>query len=454
MLFFAILGLIYFIRLRQFSDPSGVDGYFYLQQIKKLSEFAPPYYKDYSLAFIPPSVLNFFVRDPLLTYQITTSLVFAAIGWISTRIVTKHYGKSFLNRFFVLPLGLTYFAYNPLLIDLNFTFLKTATACLALLFGVEALLDRKLLKSAAAFVIATLCHKLVAVLVAVLLLCFALSMAKRKLILIAAIPAFAVLLAAFLFYPGLHEHVAAMFDNFAFTVTDLSEIWTKDANRVYLLVTALFGFLFLVWSLLSKFPHRWLNLFFGFLMILPAAFPDTLNTDSVSFRLLLISAIFTWMALAVLMTQKISQRCVGVLAFVSLMGVNLHFLRPLNTWINAWSTRIQNEDKLVTLLPPNALLYAPHGLEFYLAYKTPFRPRSLIVPPNGRPVFRIAYVKPYMAANNLFLNDLLHVKMADIGNEFILLTDENWALLNIIHKPYPLRMNQLPRKPDFVADYD
>ena len=32
--------------------------------------------------------------------------------------------------------------------------------------------------------------------------------------------------------------------------------------------------------------------------------------------------------------------------------------------------------KFEKMIPKNSLIYAPHGMEFYLAYKTPFRPRS------------------------------------------------------------------------------
>ena len=85
-LFFG-LALFIFIRLRPFEDPTGADGYFYLKQIESLSTSGYFYYRDASLAFVPPALLNVLLRDPALAYRLSTLLVFGAIGTVVARLV-------------------------------------------------------------------------------------------------------------------------------------------------------------------------------------------------------------------------------------------------------------------------------------------------------------------------------------------------------------------------------
>jgi len=200
--------------------------------------------------------------------------------------------------------------------------------------------------------------------------------------------------------------------------------------------------------------QKFLTLFSAFLLLLPSVFPDSINTNSVSFRLVLIGAPFMLIGLSILIHSKGLTRSFGLILAALIVYLNQYYARPLSTWVVPWSSRIQNAAAIEKIIPANSLLYAPHGLEFYLAYVTRFRPRSFLVDSKGREVFRVAYVKPYLGHESLLKNDLSQMAVTQLGPEFYIFRERDWLLINDIHLLRPHVMNLLERIPDFIADYD
>lgn len=158
MVFFA-LACVFFLRLRQLGGPTGADGFFYLKQILDLSEHHSFYYKDYSFGFFLPVTISFFVHDPLLSYQISTCVILGGIAWAVDRLVRDGF-SSRVSLWLFRGAAALFYCYSLPFLDLNFVFLKTATAVFFLLLAMQRA-QRRALKSAALFlVLAMLSHKL------------------------------------------------------------------------------------------------------------------------------------------------------------------------------------------------------------------------------------------------------------------------------------------------------
>src|SRR5665213_564641 len=119
---FFLSALVLFYRLHQFGDPTGADGYFYLKQILDVSEHFSFYYKDYSLAFALPTLLNAVFHNPLLSYQIACCLVFAGIAWLTDRLAVAEI-ENRRQLWLFRAAELAAFTYGNLFFELNLVFL-------------------------------------------------------------------------------------------------------------------------------------------------------------------------------------------------------------------------------------------------------------------------------------------------------------------------------------------
>ena len=466
---FFVLALIEFFRLRRFADPTGADGYFYLKQIQSLSGHATFYYRDYSLAFLPPALLNLMVREPLLTYQVTTLAVFGGIGAVGARIaarVATDRGPGAGSRVWAgvsIAFAVLFFAFGNLSLELTLVFLKTAFAALALLLFWDFAVAGRNRAAIAAAVAAVLSHKLMLVLVpaAALFLspAFGISSIRgsRKRVGIGAavvLGAFAILGIAAFVQRGFFEHLRHLLgatERLGFGTDVFARMPTAAFFAILLFLVAILAF-----ALARNAAGRALRflLFAGGLALFAVALPGGLDTESLKYRLELVAVPFFPVITAIAIRGGGRFRAAGVALAALPIALGLVFDRPLRTWVTPWSGRFANVDRIAEVLPPDALLYAPHGAEFYLAYRTPFRPRSLRIDARGREVYRVAYVAPYLATTGALKDDLETSALLKLGSEFFLFREADWTALNRIHLFIPHPMNLLPKKPDFVADYE
>ncbi|MES3036846.1 MAG: hypothetical protein V4736_02985 [Bdellovibrionota bacterium] len=451
MIFFFV-AVTEFFRLRQFPDPSGADGYFYLKQIQSLSEHANFYYKDYSFAFFLPSVLNVFLRDPLLSYQITVCFFFGAIGSIVYRL-TRHlrFKRSFFWRWMSMIFISAFILNNPLYFELNLVFLKTATAIFFYLAACDRLLMKKNKSGIVFGVLALLSHKVMIIIIPISILLFIFQQLRNfRLVGILAGFMIAAAISGFIFYPGFSDHL-----NHALLRADWEKLSLESLLQSFYGKAALLGAVSGVLALTLTWGSRaaWFYVVSGLILIAPLAIPDPLNTNSISFRFLVMSVPFFLLTISGSVKRGGWFRATGiVLATISLIGT-FEYQRKIDTWVVPWSKRIPKPEEINQVVPTDALLYAPHGVEFYLAYKTPLRPRSFIVSEQGREVFRVAYVAPYKGNGSLAENDMTQLALLELGPEFSVFKESAWLLINDLYMFRPHPMNLLDVKPGFVADY-
>ena len=468
-LFFFAIAIVYFARLRAFGDPTGADGYFYLKQIQSLADSATFYYRDYSLAFAPPVILDLVFKNPLMSYQLATMLVFGGIGGMAVRLVRRIvFQAGAQNRIWArvfLGYALIFFAFANLPLELSLVFLKTATGVFFLLLAWDGVLTVKWGRAGVAAVAAILAHKIMLVLVPLAALLLWLRKGRKDRshgswqIILAALGIVLAFGGALWLQPGLFGHFRELLGRFDFSPFSADVFATLPT-------AAIFSGLLLPWAALalllarrigekSRFGGRFLG-FCGGLGLLAALLPTGLNSESAKYRLVLVAAPFFPIVLGIALHYGGRFRiAAAALAMVPLL-TGLFFNRPLASWVNPWSARMTGTERLVDVLPAGAFIYAPHGAEFYLAYRTPFRPRSLRIDPGSREVYRIAYVAPYVrgGVTGVLQEDLKTTALLLLGTEFYLYREADWIALNTKHLFIPHPMNLLPKKPDFVADYD
>jgi len=452
---FFLSALVLLIRLHRFEIPTGADGFFYLKQIESLSAFSGFYYKDYSFAFFLPTVLNFVLHDSLLSFEIAISAVFGGIAWITDRMVTRDW-KDPVSLWSFRIASLIFYFYSLMYLELTLVFLKTGTGLFFLLLTCERWQNRKTVMAGLALALAILSHKLMFV--------FALGLTaawmfqaggeKARRFKIWGLP-FLVLAAMVILivHPRLGHHFADAWQKMSW-----SKFSSENLQRDYSFT--LFGALLLLAAagLIAQIVRtkqvRWANLLLAIGCVLPVFFPDPVNSNSISFRLFLVSAPLFVAALGILLQSSRYEQIFAKFLFLGAILLNLHFDRPLNTWKNPWPKMIPETAELEKVLPKDALLYAPHGAEFYLAYRTPLRPRSFILrrQPDAK-TYRLAYVKPYLRAGTLLQNDLEQMKIIKVSKDFYLFKESDWLSLVSLHLFMPNAMNNLEIKPDFIADY-
>ena len=106
LLFSVLFASIFFVHLLQFSGPSGVNGYFYLKQIKYFFSTQTLYFQDRSLAFALPFALRPILGSDLLTFDVCLSVVFAGFLWSQALIFKKIHQIAhlfYINYFFTSP---------------------------------------------------------------------------------------------------------------------------------------------------------------------------------------------------------------------------------------------------------------------------------------------------------------------------------------------------------------
>lgn len=461
MIYFFLV-LFHFFRLRRFGDPTGADGYFYLKQIQSLSSGEGFYYKDHSLAFALPVALNVFLHDPLLSYQIATCTVLAGLAWAIERLALASAKAS--GAVVSLPARLTLMAVvsvwllaQPLALELSVVYLKTAMGLMFLFFALSLWLETRRKSSVAFLVCAALSHKLMVVFVVISLAAWAIARVRKvpspKRVGVLALVLVSGGVISSLVHPSLAKHLSHILSSLDLSKFDLLTIEESPAEAAGLAV----GFLGVCFSIpmLRRFrgDARTVAFAVAALLLVVALCPAPLHSNSLGYRLALIAAPLSAALAALIWSQRKWGRMLALGIMAILVSSGWLSPRSLEKWTIPWSTRVTNVEELAAKLPANALVYAPHGLEFYLAYKTPFRPRSLRVDAGERPVFRVAYVKPYLREGSMLRDEFEQMARLRLGQEFYVFAEDEWFLLERIHLFRPHPMNHIADKLAFVADY-
>ena len=451
---FVTIAVFQFFRLRNLPDPTGADGFFYLKQILSLSHGEGFYYKDYSFAFAAPSLLNIVLKDPLLTYQIWTSAMLGLIGWTAARLSFALVGERPLIRRerIAVTAIIAVMSLNVISQDMNLVFLKTATAGLFLLLSLERATRERWIVCAIFALLAIASHKVMIAIIPFYIAAYFITRRKRSTI-IAVIAATAVaVIGVVIVRTNLYSHFQALLsqqDYGKWSTGSFQEFIFESWTMVGLVALAIFA-----WWIAKAQTAKWFYFATAIIFTFPALVPGFLRLQDPAYRMMMVAWILAapMISQALLSYVKWQRWTAAAFAFLIIVSSIVH--QPSTTrWAIPWSSRLPNPEELTKRVPADALVYAPHGVEFYLAYETPFRPRSFLIDPKGRELYRVAYIGVFADEPGALKDDIDQMTIAKLGQSFRVFREDDWLAINRIHKLPPLSLNVLERKPDFVADY-
>lgn len=456
-----ILGFLFSLfllyRLQQFTSPTGADGFFYLKQIQSLSDHAFFYYKDYSLAFSLPTLLNTLTHNPLLSFQLAICItVFLQLTLIQ-KILT-HEKKLSAHFFYLLAVILMAFSFQ--FYDLNLTFYKTSFACIFLLFMVRLLQQNKIRNAVICSLFALASHKLMLAVIPLFWICwliFQYKDGKYKISFKSLQRTFLALtvltvVVGIILHQRLFLHATHLWNQLHSHKLLSIEFYMLTPVTVFFTLTLLLSLIILI---KRSTQFSWILIASLILLNLPIVSPDRLSTENVSYRLFLVSFLFFPIVLFFGFQEKWLTKIFATLCSLLFVGYQYHVFRPLNSWQNPWQQRLTSVERLNDILPPDSLLYAPHGIQFYIAYKTHFRPRSFLIEKDLEKTYRVAFIQPYMLRKtSLLANDLEQLAVLKLGDEFAVFREADWLALNNAHMFIPHPMNLFEKKPAFLPDYE
>ncbi len=419
------------------------------------------YYKDYSFAFSLPVLVNFIFRDSLLSYQISIALVifFLSLGF---QKIVFHFDRSWKSWLLILISHVLWWSHWTFY-DLHLQFFKTAIAITFFIWSLFFLLRGAWIAAFLLMMLAIASHKLMVLVTGIFVLIYFFTQSKKLQISTRKITMFGLLgltligLALWI-HPRLYLHVLHLFTDMKRHKLLSFLRWGNDPRfyLIYVSVLSVLGlsFLFLREKRNNSFEATWLFFSFCVLLCLPFLLPDPLNSDSLSYRLFLFSIVFFPLLFCWFLKEH-RFLILGSLGFLLVFSFyEWSQRRPLDTWVNPWPVRLPQAEKINELVPVGSLIYAPHGIQFYLAYVTNFRPRSFLIDKNLEETYRVAYVKPYLKQEeSLLANDLRQLSLRIFNDEFALLKESDWIWLSEHYMFIPLPMNMLKPKPAFVQDY-
>ncbi len=431
--------LIFLVYLLYQKVPSGVNGYFYLKQIKYFFETGELYFQDRSLAFVLPFLLRNVLPDDIIAYHLSVGLLLMAFCVLQVRMTLRLVDVSIKAQgslWIVLMLSMLFYT-HPHVLFFGLNFYKNLFAVVFILIGIDQYFifsanqkRRSLGLSVIAFILAVLAHK------SSLILCglwlgaiFVFHFRKQRKFLLLLPVLLALLLAVFLFYfPKASAYIGFLKSGFHFSTEYV--LWLKSQTRLgnfifggYLTLVALVGFLVVTFKT-AKTPYRVYGAWM-FCVLLFALLPiHSIGQNQLGYRWLLLSLAVSLPLVAAICMRY---RFIGGI----LLGLHLGqwmYAVPLHQYFLGFQKYEQDFQKITQYVSQKDYLIAHHGLEFYVDYTTGLRARIFLPeekPVNGE-VFRIVHVPFGVMRWQPMRIEVNQRALLRISREYFLMTEAKW----------------------------
>lgn len=432
------------LRLREFPDPPGLNGYFYLKQTKTLAESATFYFGDHSLSFLPLVLLRWLTGSELLAFQLGIPLaLFAAaagICYLVNQIPARALERAAAQVAILLVLySSSFFA------EFALNFFKNLTAAALLIWCAGFLLGGRRKLAFGFFVLAFLTHKSVALVGAIFLLVWGLRQArdlllKRDFRILGPLAAAALIALIFGLIFLFHFPKAQAFLSYAsntFASPGTRWRWWGHVFRVL----PQRGAEVVAWAvLLAAFAggRRFLPAAARlvadtcFLLFLFAVHPfQTVGPATLGYRQVLLLPILLYPLAGFTLYFPSRWRLAGLLP---LAGVLFFSFAPLGFKANAVAKQIRpfsdlkaGVEKIPEIVKPEDHLTSHHGLEFYIDYMTNIRSRSFLAAEGFAGLkYRVVYMPRWMLKGGPARDELDQASLLDLGKGYMLMTEEQW----------------------------
>jgi hypothetical protein len=451
-----------FFLLCSSPEPSGVDGYFYLKQIKSLANDNYFYFQDWSLAFLPPIFLAKLGCTPLNAFRVAQALTWAGLlGLLALWGSQFTFSDDEPPQMRIYAYVLTFVASLVFLpfIELTLEYYKTLFATVLLCAGAYLIFisvyNRRLCQSLGCLliVLALLSHKSVFLFLGAggLVWIIGRFSTRRAMIFFASGTVLAGLF--LLFYSKAAAYAVALLSFFQspgqwFDWLKYSSLNSPDRIGLYLLVA---GFL-VSWGKLRPGIASGRKILLDTLALtaLLALHPFQVHTpDGPAYRILLMLPVLI-LPFAVSLALRLPRYRPQAAAVLGLVYVTFLFSpnQPPRHIYN-WS-QMENDVRAITAhVHPNDYLIVHHGLEFYVDYITDIRARQFVNSDNDKTVFRIAYIPPNRPDGEARVA-LEEVLLLAVGADYGLFREEDWQQLTYLFDILPNWKNPVEMKPAHI----
>lgn len=475
LLFTALIGLwgmFLFEYLYSYREPSGIDGYFYLKQIRVLATSGEFYFKDYSFGFLLPYLIYKIKPNELLAYQfsmaIYSMLLAYALILVGRCFWTKQESPWWRWVIGIAALGSLFF--NHSFYEFSLTYLKNLAGLCFFSFGFYFLLkdqihrdkrpSRKQVEPSILptplqytilwvlfFMLALLSHKSMFIFIGIALVSLH-SLKKKQIWLLAALALFSVVLFGVLFTTGWQY-----LDFLRQQVQEPQEflIWIKYLVKVknYVFFGLFFGLFSLIGVIFER--RKWQRRVFIFLFLLFTFswFPYFLqNIEAPNYRLMLMH----FSIAPILLVQLISTRkwllplsgiALGLIAYQWLNN------RSLGIYFKNYSAMGGDVKRLEKFVNVGDHLTCHHGLEFYVDYNTIIRCRSFVSDDREQEKLRLVYVFhswPDAAKKRIKKEAFMH-----LGENYSLMTEVDWKVVRARYKLPDSWRNPMEQRPAYIS---
>jgi hypothetical protein len=435
-----------------------MDGYFYIKQILTLGSRGEFYFRDYSLAFLLPTLLYTWLQDELMCYQLSIVSVMMGMAFVLVLLGNHLYPEKRRPwHLLILLLALFGLMSDRSFYELSFTYLKSATGLLFFLFGFyftvksrDEVGRRSFYWALLFFALAVLSHKTSFLLIGLTAFCF-LKLSRRTLVYFLGGGAAGAVLFALLFSSG--WHYLAFLGN-QFQKPDEMSRWLtwlyKNQNWVF--AGLVFGPLSLICALLEKdFVRRRIYLFLFCLFFLAWCPFFKQNMEAPSYRLMLLQFSLS-PAIFILLSAGRKKFFALTAVAIALMGYQWREGKNLHGYFKGFSRMDHEVGMLETFIAPGDHLTCHHGLEFYVDYKTRIRCRSFISQKPEQQKFRVVTVSldrgPWSKAR-LEINQEALMRM---GDDYFLVPEDYWLELREKYKLPDTWRNPMAVRPAHIYE--
>lgn len=414
--FFAALsvGVIFFLFARKHLVPSGVDGYYYLKQIRYFGETFAFYFQDFSVAYIPVFALQLILKNDLLVYQIATSAVCALTLWahflLARLFLPKDIKKPLLVALFCI--GFCVFSLN--VYEIARSFYKNAFAVMAfsyaLYFAVSALTNKtkrwQRLLALGFLALSVASHKSAVLWFACFVLAYlsvygkskALKLSPQRLV-SAALGLFIAIGVFSVIFPNSAGLLKAAGESLKLSYEYPVWLFKLGSFRDFMVLSYLIQLLVVVGLIIQlrlekSQPLRFAMLFYVFLFGLTVLPIYVIGEGEFGYRLLLGTSCLIGPALVLLLNGRrlpfsVPEFSVAILIF------QFVYTSPLEQNFENNNDMDEGLQKLSQLITPDDYVFTYHGLEFFIDYKTNIRVRIFLPDEEVKgQVYRIVHV-PY-----------------------------------------------------------
>lgn len=447
-LFLVILyGGMAFFRLHAYSDPPGLNGYFYLKQTKTLAEGGVFYFSDHSLAFIPLVLFRLLTGDELLAFQlaVAAAIAFAVAGicFFVNQLRLAGWEKA-CEKLIVLTalFSSSYFS------EFALNFFKNLLAAALLVWCAGLLLGKKKKAAAGFFLLAFLTHKSVALLGAIYFLftagerLFAEVRERglgRKVFLLTASFVLAALVFGALFLWHFPKALAFLkYAETTFSGPAARLHWWKGVfSRLPFRGLEVVAWIALAGGLLYCRPrmNREARSIAATLVVLAvlALHPFQVpGADSLGYRMMLLMPLLLYPMAALLMEQKRIFIFLPFLAAVPVLAPLGFSVPAVKKQVRAYSEMRADVEKIKETVRTEDHLTCHHGMEFFVDYVTGIRCRSFLASEDftGRR-FRLAFIPSRWKRNEMVDDEIAQVKLLNVGADYVLLPEADWEYLKV-----------------------